>query len=149
MIQTENRIRNRESQTDSRSLVDLIKELRNETVTLLRQEVALAKTEASDKASAAGRNALSLAVGGLIAYAGAFLLLMAAIVGLYVGLVAMGVPHAHSGWLAPLIIGGLVALIGGLMVQKALHAFRNESFALERTRASVVADKEWIQEKVN
>jgi len=149
MIQSENRMREHDVQRDSRSLMDLIKDLRDETVKLLRQEMILAKTETTEKLSRAGRNAASLAVGGVIAYAGLMFLLIAATVGLYVGLVAAGVSHATSGWLAPLIIGGIVTIIGGVMVQKALHTFRNESFDLERTKASVAADKDWITNKVS
>jgi len=149
MIQSENRMREHDVQGDSRSLMDLIKDLRDETVKLLRQEMILAKTETTEKLSRAGRNAASLAVGGVIAYAGLMFLLIAATVGLYVGLVAAGVSHATSGWLAPLIIGGIVTIIGAVMVQKALHTFRNESFDLERTKASVAADKDWITNKVS
>jgi uncharacterized small protein (DUF1192 family) len=149
MIQTENRMRGHEAHGDSRSLMELIKELRDETITLLRQEVALAKTETSEKASVAGRNAASLAIGGLVAYAGLMFLLLAATVGLYVGLVEAGLTNATSGWTAPLIVGGVVTVIGWVMVQKALHTFRNESFDLERTKASINADKDWIKEKVS
>jgi hypothetical protein len=149
MIQSENRMREHDVQGDSRSLMDLIKDLRDETVKLLRQEMILAKTETTEKLSRAGRNATSLAVGGVITYAGLMFLLIAATVGLYVGLVAAGVSHATSGWLAPLIIGGIVTIIGAVMVQKALHTFRNESFDLERTKASVAADKDWITNKVS
>jgi len=148
MIQSENRMRDHELHRDSRSLMDLIKDLRDETVTLLRQEVTLAKTETTEKVSVAGRNAAFLCTGGLIAYAGLMFVLLAAVVALYVALVAAGGSHATSGWLSPLIIGGVVTAIGAVLVQKALHTFRNESFDLERTKASVTADKEWIQEKV-
>src|SRR5688500_13231286 len=40
-----------------RSIADLLKELRDESPMLLRQEVALAKTEMAEKATAYGKNA--------------------------------------------------------------------------------------------
>jgi xanthine/uracil permease len=149
MIQPDNRIRADQSDRDSRSFTELLKELRDETITLLRQEVNLAKTEASEKISVAGRNAASLAVGGVIAFAGFLVLLMSATVGLYVGLVAAGMSHATAGWVAPLVIGAVVTMVGTTMIQKAVHTFKHESFDLERTKASVAADKQWITEKVS
>src|SRR5918998_1553218 len=49
---------------DDRSLGELFTELAQETSTLVRQEVNLAKTEMSQKASTAGRHAGVLAAGG-------------------------------------------------------------------------------------
>ena len=147
MIQSENRIQSREG--DSRSFMELIKELRDEITTLLRQEVKLAKTETSEKVSTAARHAASLAVGAVIAFGGFLVLLLAATVGLYVALTAAGMSHANAGWVAPLVVGAVFAVIGGLLLQKSLHALKHESFDLERTKASVNADKEWIKEKVS
>jgi cation transport ATPase len=150
MIQAENRLHARESVSGhDRSLIGLLKELRDETMTLLRQEVDLAKTETSEKMSRVGRNVGYLAVGGVILGAGFLVLLMAGVVGLYVGLVAAGLSHATSGWLAPLIVGAVVAIIGYSFLQKAISTLRRETIVPERTRASLVADKEWIQEKVH
>ena len=44
--------RKKPQDTENRSLTELIKELRDESSHLLRQEVALAKTEMSEKVSA-------------------------------------------------------------------------------------------------
>jgi hypothetical protein len=68
----------RAASRDGRSMVELLKELRDETVTLMRQEVALAKVELSEKAVRYGRNIAYLAIGGLILYAGLLFLLAAA-----------------------------------------------------------------------
>jgi hypothetical protein len=133
---------------DSRSLADLLRQLRNEMTALLRQEVALAKTETTEKASRVARNGAYLAIGGLVAYAGVILLLVAATAGLYVGLVAAGLTNATSGWLAPLIVGAIVAVIGYALVQKALSTLRRESMVPERTVHSLQRDQQWAKEKV-
>ncbi|MEX0937222.1 MAG: phage holin family protein [Pirellulales bacterium] len=133
---------------DSRSLADLWRQLRNEMTALLRQEVALAKTETTEKVSRVARNGMYLAIGGLVAYAGVILLLVAATAGLYVGLVAAGLTNATSGWLAPLIIGVVVAVIGYALVQKALSTLRRESVVPERTVHSLQRDQQWAKEKV-
>src|SRR5205085_8954638 len=63
---------------DERGLRALIGDLSREIATLARQEVALAKAELSEKAAVAARNAMYIAIGGLVAYAG-FLVLLGAI----------------------------------------------------------------------
>lgn len=133
----------------ARPMMDLIRELRDESMTLVRQEVALAKTEVSEKVSRVGSNSAQLAVGGAIAYAGLLFLLVAATAGLYVGLVAMDLSHMTAGWLAPLIIGAIVALIGYAMVQKALNTLKSEPLVPERTAESLRDDKEWLERKVS
>jgi hypothetical protein len=134
---------------DTRSVVDLIKELRDEMTQLLRQEVALARVEISDKVSRASRNVAYLMVGGLILYAGLLITLVAAAAGLYVGLIAAGLTHYTSGWLAPLIVGVVVAVIGYVFVQKGLSTLKHESLVPGQTIQTVKETKEWVQEKVS
>src|SRR5918993_5925004 len=88
-----------------RSIADLLKELRDESSTLLRQEVALAKTEMTQKATDYGKNAASIAVGGAVAYAGALLLLAGVTVALALVLHRIGL-GVHGWWVATLIVGG-------------------------------------------
>jgi hypothetical protein len=134
---------------DGRSVVDLVKELRDEMTQLMRQEVALARVEISDKVSRASRNVAYLMVGGLILYAGLLIALVAAAAGLYVGLVAAGLTHYTAGWLAPLVIGLVVAAIGYVFVQKGLSTLKRESLVPGQTIQTVKETKEWVQEKVS
>ena len=53
-----------DTRSDNRSIFGLLRELRDELGTLFRQEVALAKTEVSEKADLAKRNSIYIAVGG-------------------------------------------------------------------------------------
>lgn len=134
---------------NGRSATELVKELRDEVTHLIRQEVALARVEVSEKAARMARNAAYLATGGAIAFAGLIILLMAASAGLYVGLWAAGLSHATSGWLAPLIVGVVVGLIGYALVQKAISTFKRESLMPERTVQSMEHNKHWVKEKVS
>jgi hypothetical protein len=134
--------------SDDHTVVDLIKQLRDEGTTLFRQEILLAKQEMSEKVSRVGRNVGYLVAGGLVAYAGVVVILLALSVLLYTGLVAAGLSHFVSGWLAPLIVGGVVALIGFGLVKKAQHALADEDAVPERTMQSLQEDKQWIQNKV-
>lgn len=148
-VRTENRIEHRMEGHDGRSIAALLQELRDETTILLRQEVALAKTEMTEKATHAGRNIAYLAAGGLVAFAGVLFLLLAASNAILIGLEALGLGPAVSWWLAPMIVGAVVALIGYGLVQKGITTLKHESPVPEKTRDSIQENKRWLQEKTS
>jgi len=133
---------------EERSIGQLLKELRDETTTLLRQEVELAKAEMTEKASRTGKNLGSLAVGGGVAFLGALALLAAVIYGLtslFNQFMSVGVAI----WLAPLIVGVALAAIGYSMLQKALHALKQESLTPQRTTQTLQENKEWLKARMH
>lgn len=130
------------------SLTTLLKDLRDESTALLREEVALAKQEMSEKVSTVGNNAAQLVAGGLIAYAGAVVLFLALAVGVYGLLIAAEVSHMTAGWLAPLIVGGVLTALGYGMVKKAISTLQHTSATPERTVESVKHNAQWAKEKV-
>jgi hypothetical protein len=132
---------------DQRSFAELLKDLRDESTMLIRQEVALAKTEMSEKAAKYGRNAGYLGAGGALAHAGLVVLLLGLAALLYAGLVELGLSHMTSGWLAPLIVGAVVALIGYGLVQKAITAFKHETPVPEKTINSLKENQQWLSHK--
>jgi len=132
---------------DRRSIADLLKNLRDESSRLVRQEVALAKTEVSEKAAKLGRNAGYAGVGAALAHAALILLLFGLSALLYWGLTELDVDNMIAGWLAPLIVGGLTAAIGYALIQKAISAFKNESLVPEETVTSLKENQEWLQRK--
>lgn len=136
------------SSRPERSITDLIKELRDETIALVREEVTLAKTEISENVNRVTRNSVYLGVGALVAFAGLIILLFAASAGLYGGLVAAGVDNAMAGWLAPLIVGGVVTLIGYALVQKAISTLKETPLIPEKAVRSVKDDTNWVKQKV-
>jgi xanthine/uracil permease len=133
---------------EERSIGQLLKELRDETTTLLRQEVDLAKTEMSEKALRTGRNLGSLAMGGGVAFLGALALLAAVIYGLtsvFNQFMSVGV----AVWLAPLIVGLVLAAIGYSLVQKALATLRQESLTPQKTTQTLQENKEWLKARMH
>jgi putative superfamily III holin-X len=133
---------------DERSIGQLLKELTHESSTLLRQEVDLAKTEMSEKASRVGTNLGSVAVGGAVALLGAIGLLLAVIYGLGAILNNFLSPETAS-WLAPLIVGGVLAAVGYSMMKKALDVLKRESLTPKKTTQSLQENKEWLKEKIS
>ena len=133
---------------DDRSLGQLLKELTSETTTLLKQEVDLAKTEMSEKASRVGTNLGSLAVGGGVAFLGALALLAAAIYGL-TSILDQFLSLGVAVWLAPLIIGLILAAVGYSLVKKALETLKRESLTPQKTTESLQENKEWLKQKIS
>lgn len=133
---------------EERTIVDLLKELRDESLTLMRQEIALAKTELAEKTSRVGRNVAYLAVGGLILYAGLLFLLGAAMYAIFVGLLKADLSANIASWLAPLIVGAIVGGIGYAFVHKAISTLRHESALPRKTVESLQEDKEWLANKI-
>lgn len=134
---------------DGRAFSDLLRELRNESITLFRQEIQLAQTEMTEKAQRVGRNVGYLAIGGMVACIGAGLLLLTVVFGLYAGLVAMDMSPFIAGWLSPLIVGGVITAVGYGLVQKAISTLSNETAVPERTVQSLEEDRDWMKEKVS
>ena len=130
------------------SIAELLKELRDESVTLMRQELALARTEIGEKAAKAARNTAYTGVGAVLLYAGAFFVLAALAVGLALLLNRWGV-DPHGWWLGPLIVGGVVAAIGATLTSKGIKTLKEQSFVPEKTVQTLKEDKQWLQGKVN
>ncbi len=125
---------------DDRSLGELFSELSQETSTLVRQEVQLAKTEMSQKASRVGKDVGFLAVGGAVAYAG----LLAIIAGV-IFLLGLAIPL----WLSALLVGIVVAIVGYFLVKKGLDALKQEDLAPRETINTLKEDKEWAKDQTD
>jgi len=134
----------RHAPKDERSLGTLFTELSQETTTLVQQEVALAKAEVSEKIAHLGRAVASLAIGGLVLFAGLLVLLDAAVYG-----VSKLLPAELSPWLAALIVGGIVAGMGYNLVQQGRKTLQATTLAPQRTAESLRRDTDMVKEHVS
>jgi hypothetical protein len=137
------------SETLPNSITGLLRELRDESTTLLRQEVALAKTEMKENISRTSSHAVRLAIGGFVAYAGIIVLLIG--IGHLLGalLTRAGLDPQVAEWLAPSIIGLIVALIGWMMLSSAKRAIAHDDLTPRQTVDSMRENKQWTQNKLN
>jgi len=124
---------------EHRSLSQLFSDLMNEARTLLRQEVRLAKTELTEKASRVGKDVTSLAIGGAIANAGLLAIVAAGVIGL---------ANVVPAWLAALIVGVVVAGIGFGMIQQGRKNLTQEDLNPRKTVKSLEEDKQWVKEQL-
>jgi hypothetical protein len=128
-----------EQQNSDQSIGELLGELMRETTTLIRQEITLAKNEMTRKASDAARNIAVLAVGGTVAYAG--------ILAIVAAIVLMFVNAGLAPWLAALIVGVVIAAIGGVMAMKGLNALKHADMAPRQTIETLKEDAQWVKQQ--
>ena len=123
------------SQSDS-SVGGLLRQLTHEVPSLITKELALAKAELSESLRATKAGAASVASGGVVLLGGFIMLLLAAVYGL---------SEVMEPWLAALIVGGVVTVIGLIMVSAGKKKFEASSFKPERTIHSMNKDKEAVR----
>lgn len=126
---------------ENRSVGELLRDLAADVSALIRQEITLARTEAQEKVSQTMVAAMSIVAGALIAFAALIVLLDA----LVYGLTEAGLER----WLAALIVGVVVALIGFLLVRKGQNDLSAASLTPERTTANVRKDLNLVKEQVS
>jgi hypothetical protein len=125
-----------------KSLPTLFSDLTRETVELIRQEIALARAEMSQKISTAEKALVAIAIGAAIMLAGVLILLQALVNG-----VAMLLPPDLAPWLAPLIVGAAIAIIGYAMLKSGRAHLQPENLTPRRTMESLRRDTAVVQER--
>lgn len=130
------------------SIFDLLRELRDETTILMRQEVELARVETAQKFKMMLRNVGYLALGGAIAFAGFMFLLWSLTLGLMVAMAQAGMSDGTAAWFAPLLVGVIVMGIAGAFVFKAISTFREEQLKPQETVETMKENKQWLSAKL-
>lgn len=118
---------------ESQSAFGLLRRLTDELSTLLRQELALATTEISRSMRVMLAGTASVAVGGAVLFTGLLAMLAAAVLGLATVL--------HP-WLAALVIGAAVALIGIVLVLLGIRSLNPTTLKPARTAESLRRDRD-------
>jgi len=104
------------NRAEDRSLGELFGDLTRESTQLVRQEINLAKTELTEKASKAGKDVGMIAAGGIVAYTG----VLALVAFLILGLIALGM----AAWISSLLVGLVLAGVGAGMAMAGLKKLR-------------------------
>lgn len=128
---------------EDRSFTSLFSDLTREMTDLFQKEVELAKAEFSGKVSAAETGLISLAMGGAVIVAGLLVLLSATVLAL------AQLMNWDSPWLAALIVGVVVTVVGIILLQQGRKKIRAQSLVPRRTAAALRKDKDLVKENVN
>ncbi|MBB3101717.1 phage holin family protein [Azomonas macrocytogenes] len=118
------------------SVTGLLRQLTREVPMLFTKELALLKAEFSESLQATKAGLASVAVGGAVALAGFIVVLMAAVYGLSL---------VMQPWLAALIVGAVVTVIGLSMVSAGKKKFEASSLRPSHTMNTLHKDKEAIK----
>jgi len=123
------------SANDAESAMGLVGRLLHEATALLRNEVALARAEFADSVSNLKRGAGVMAAAGALLLAGALSLVAAAILGL---------AEVLAPWLAALIVGVVLGIVGLVLLQAAKRKLEPSNLAMQRTQHALRRDAELV-----
>lgn len=121
------------------SLGELFSQLASDMSTLVRKEIELARAETQEKISLATGSVVTMAAGGLVAYAGLIVLLAA---------LAIWLTNYMDAWLAALIVGAGVIAVGIVLITIGRSALANLSVVPERTIENIKQDARWAKEQI-
>jgi hypothetical protein len=124
---------------ENKPLGDLFGELATEMSNLVRQEVALAKVEMTQKVKRVGRNVGYLVVGGAVGYAG-----LLAVIAAVIMLLARVMPT----WGAALLVGILIAGVSWLLIGKAVNALQETDITPRETVETLKEDAAWMKQQI-
>ncbi len=124
-----------------RSIGELFGQLTQDMTLLVRQEVQLARTEMTEKLSKLTANLISVGAGGFVAYLGG-LALMAALI-----LAVRDLANISLAWSA-LIVGGILAIVGYVMLQRGLRELKRTELAPRRSVENIKDDVQSIKDDV-
>jgi MFS family permease len=132
-------IHDRPAGPDERSVADLLRHLSEQTATLVRQEMELAKAELSEKGKRAGIGA------GMFGGAGVFGVYA---LGALTACLILVLATAIDGWLAALIVAVVYAAIAGVLALAGKRKVQQATPAVpEQTVDSVKEDVKWTKER--
>jgi MFS family permease len=117
-------------------LEELLKRLAEDTGTLVRQELALARAEMQQKAKAAGSGAAMVGAGAVVA-------LMAA--GAITATLILALATAMPGWLAALIVAIVFGLVAVFLARGGIEAVKRAMPPVpERSMDKAKEDVRWV-----
>ncbi len=136
---TEVRPAGEEASPDDRSLAELVKQLSDQTTTLVRQEIDLAKSELAVKGKQAGVGV------GMFGGAGMFGLYA---LGAMTACLILALATAVTGWLAALIVTAIYGAIAGVLALTGKSKVKQGVPPVpEQTVESVKEDVEWTKQR--
>src|SRR5690242_17116164 len=119
------------------SFGELLGELANNSAALVRDEIELAKQEMREKVSVLRSGAVTIAVGGLLAFVALLTLVAAAVAGL---------AHVMDTALAALVVGVVLAAVGGSIAFLGIGRLKRTSLKPQQTIETLEEDKEWLKQ---
>lgn len=122
------------------SIGSLFTDLTEDMGKLVRQELELVRAETMQKVNTAMRSIIMMVAGGLLAYAGLIVVLIAA---------AIALGNIMPYWLSTLIVGAIVLIVAAVLVTSGRSSLANMTVVPEKTVESLKEDARWAKEQVS
>jgi hypothetical protein len=142
------RFTSRLNEPESRSVPELLRELSREGGDLVRQEIALARAEMTEKVETFRRSSVSMAIGGALML-GALLLFVLAVNHGLTAILAQAMALEVAVWLAPLILSVVLLGSGWAVFKGGKERIAEEGLTPEATRETLEEDQRWARRKVH
>ncbi len=123
-------------QVPSGSVPHLLRQLMSEVTILFSKEVSLARAELRENVGGMKTGLIALMSGSIVLLAGVIVLLMAGVYGL---------ATIIDLWLAALIVGGAVTVLGLIMVASGKSKLNGDPLKLRRTAESLREDRQALR----
>ncbi|HEX5412304.1 MAG TPA: phage holin family protein [Terriglobia bacterium] len=125
---------------NERSFQEILQDIFKKLEQIVRDEIRLARTEVAAEAVRAARAGKLVGAGAVALFFGAWFLLLTCVYAL-----AIVLPM----WAASLVIGGGVAIIGGIVLMAGLGRFRRINAAPPQTTESIRENVQWTKEQLH
>ena len=112
----------------------------SQMTTLFETEIRLVKTEISEKISAAVNAVIVLLAAAVLLLVGLFIILF--------GIVQLVIFFGVVPWLAYFLVGGVIAIVGGIMLYVALNRFSSDNLMPKRSMNQLGKDATIVKEQV-
>ena len=119
------------------SFGELLGELANNSAALVRDEIELAKQEMREKVTVLSSGAITIVIGGLLGLVALLTLAAAAVAGL---------AHVMDTALAALLVGVVLAAVGGGIAFAGIGRLKRTSLKPRQTMETLEEDKEWLKQ---
>jgi len=125
-----------------RGIGQLLRELADGGVTLVRQEAALAKTEVAESVKGVGLGTAMVAGGGVVALLG--------VLCLFAGVIMLAGDQwlRDRYWLAALLVTAVAGAAAAFFLKRGTAALSPKVLAPEQTVATLKEDKEWLRRQL-
>lgn len=137
-----------ELKRDARTVRSQVSDLACEVGILVRQEIALARSEMAEKVRHAKDGAAHIGVGGALLHAAAFAFAAMCVVGLTL-LFSMWVTPLTAALISTAIVGILLTVVGYALLKSGARDIGATSFVPYRTIESIKQDLRWAKGRLS
>ena len=122
-----------------RSVPEILENIASNLTQLIQAEFRLAKSELKEGAEKVAGPGATLGAGAVLAFYGLGFLLLAAVYALSL---------VMAGWLATLIVGGVLAFAAGILISAASTKLKRVNLTPDKTIRTLEEDVQWAKQQI-